>query len=273
MKQQTTGHRHGPLFLTFQYDYDYFLLGNKGYLGDHRINPRATLYTFDRRLETVLSFQYENRNYFEPLYSKLFNRDGDYFVFSLGQAVDLVDMTAFYRRLGIEPWGLAYDPVDPDNWDPENPKQDPAGYQRYLRPFMSVGYSWDSTRGAEYDCKRPLLTGGIDVPLPWGIKFDFSGQWEWENYQGFRGGDLLDFHRRGRDDFIQTYRFGLERRFVLVPGCRPNRSTIKVDRLVMTLRGDIRFTNDDSNVQDRLEEAVFSYDRAIYGLSVAFEFN
>ncbi len=40
----------------------------------------------------------------------------------------------------------------------------------------------------------------------------------------------------------------------------------------MTLRGEIAWTEDDSNVRNRLKEAVFSYDRVIYGLTLSFLF-
>ncbi len=60
---------------------------------------------------------------------------------------------------------------------------------------------------------------------------------------------------------------------MLEPGDRANRAALKIDRLVMILRADVSLTDDDSNVQDRLGQAIFSYDRAVYGLSVAFQFN
>jgi hypothetical protein len=273
MRQQSGSPSHGPLFLGFQYDYDYFLLGNKGFLGMHRVTPRATLYTFDQRLETTLGFRYEERNYFEPLTANVYDRDGNYFSIGIRQSVRLVDMTDFYTKHNIKAWGLANDPVNPATMNAEDPKQDSLGYQRWLTPYIGFEYQWDSTAGAEFDSKRPLLLAGVEVPLPYGVLFRFSGEWEWQNYQGFRGGSLIDYHRRGRNDFVQAYAVGLERAFVLVPGCRVNRQTTKIDRLVMILRGDMRFIDDDSNVEDRLGESIFSYDRAIYGLSVAFQFN
>ena len=78
------------------------------------------------------------------------------------------------------------------------------------------------------------------------------------------------FRARRRDDFIQRYSLGLERRFVLKPGREANRRTRTIDRVVMTIRGDIQFTDDDSNIRDRLGQDIFQYDRAVYGLSVSF---
>lgn len=268
------GREEGPLYLGIQHDYDYFLLGNNGFLRVNRVSPTAMLYTLDQRALTSVAFSFEDRNYLEELYSNRFDRDGNYFVLSLAQAFDAVEMSDFYACRGLEPWGLDGDPqgarIGPDGIE-EQPAD--GDYARWLRPVVGVHYGWDSTQGQEFDAKRIALTAGIEVPLPYGVLFDFGADWEWQNYQGLRGGSLIDYHRRGRDDFIQRYRFGVERQFVLVPGHPSNRRTVKMDRVVMTLRGSIYFTDDDSNVEDRLGQEIFSYDRAVYGLSVAFDFN
>ena len=261
-KRDEDGPEHGPLFFAVQYDYDYFLLGNDGFLRNNRVTPRFALYTFDQRALTTFGMRYEDRNYLEPLYDRRYNRDGNYLAFFLNQAYDAVDMTALYRGIGWEPWGLRHDPQEGDTID-----------QRWLRPYVGVEYGWDATRGEEWDCKNYLLAAGVEVPLPYGVMFDFRGEWRWENYGGTRGGSLIDFHRRGRDDFVQRYGFGLERSFVLVPGLPENRRTIKVDRVVLTLRGDVQFVIDDSNVRDRSRQAVFSYERALYGFSLVLSFN
>ncbi len=261
-KRDEQGTEHGPLYFTVQYDYDYFLLGNDGFLRNNRVTPRFTLYTFDQRATTTVGLRYEDRNYLEPLYDQRYDRDGNYFAFFVNQAYDVVDMSALYRQIGWEPWGLDHDPQEGD-----------PGYQRWLRPYIGAEVGWDATRGEEWDNKNYLLAAGIETPLPYGVLFDFRGEWRWENYGGTRGGSLIDFHRRGRDDFVQRYGFGLERSFVLVPGLPVNRRTIKVDRVVLTLRGDIQFIIDDSNVMDRSRQNVFSYERALYGFSLALSFN
>jgi len=43
--------------------------------------------------------------------------------------------------------------------------------------------------------------------------------------------------------------------------------------VVLTLRGDVQFVIDDSNVRDRSRQAVFSYERALYGFSLVLSFN
>ncbi len=267
---QNDGVAQGPLYAGIQYDYDYFLLGNNGFLRVNRLTPRLALYTFDQRSASTFSFRYEDRNYLEPLPSNGFDRDGNYFAFTFSQSYELVDMTHFYKSIGWEPWGLAYDPADPATYDENDPRQDPNNYQRWLRPYIGTEYGWDSTSGTEFDQNRYLLAAGIDVPLPYGVNFDFGAEWEWQNYHN---ASLIDYHRRERDDLVQRYRFGLERQFVLVPGDRANRYTIKIDRVMMALRADVQLIYDDSNVEDRLGQEVFSYNRAIYGLSLALQFN
>ncbi|MCH8964675.1 MAG: hypothetical protein IIB58_06920 [Planctomycetes bacterium] len=93
--------------------------------------------------------------------------------------------------------------------------------------------------------------------MPYELLFEFSGQWTWEDYWQ---PNTQDFRRRNRHDFIQRYIWSLSR-------------DIEIDRnIVMTLRGEIAWTQDDSNVRNRLKEAVFSYDRVIYGLTLSFLF-
>ena len=148
---------------------------------------------------------------------------------------------------------------------------DRRNHRRPLRPYVALEYGWDSTRGQEFDANRCLLVAGISVPLPYGVLFDFAGQWEWQDY--YHGQNLVDCQRRARNDLVQRYRCGFERRFVLVPGDRANRTSVKIDRVVMSLRADVQFTDDDSNVQDCMRRAVFSYDRAIWGVSASFQFD
>ena len=260
----------GPIYAGLQYDYDYFLLGNGGFLSGNRVTPRLTVYTLDRRAATGLYFTYEIRDYLESLFDRRFDRDGEYYVVGLSQSFDAVEMTSFYEGLGWEPWGLANDPVNPDDYDSRDPHADTTGYDRWLRPYAGVEYSWDSTAGEEFDADGLRLVAGLDVPLPYGLMLNVSGDWRWQNYGGR---SLVDFHRKGREDFIQRYGLGIERSFVLVPGQRSNRRTLTIDRVVMTVRADAQFTTDDSNVGDKLGQQIFEYNRAVYGLSFVFQFN
>ncbi len=65
----------------------------------------------------------------------------------------------------------------------------------------------------------------------------------------------------------------LSRTFVLSGGRLENRYRPEIDRVLMTIRAHASWTLDDSNVKDRLGQAIFEYDRTVYGLSVAFTLN
>lgn len=252
----------GPVQLRLQYDYDYTLLGREAFLESHRVIPNIRVFWANRRAEANLSFRYETLDYREPLFDKRFDRDGNYFAFAASQSYKLLDMAAVYREKGLEPWGHRND----DYWIQEDPDY-PA---RFLTPFIGIEYSWDSTQGDEFDLTAYALRGGVLLPLPWGIDMDASFDFEWQNYNH---GSLIDFHRRPRRDFVQRYGFGLSRTFVLRGGEAINRFRPAMDRVLMTVRAHASFTHDDSNVVDRRGEAIFEYDRTIFGLSVAFAFN
>jgi len=165
--------------------------------------------------------------------------------------------------------GLAYDPTDPAKYDPNNPKQDTKDYRRWLRPYVGFECGWDQTLGREFDT-NPISWSGHRRAAAVRRQLDFGGSGSGRSTTTAAASSLP---QAPEEDLVQRYYFGLERRFVLVPGERDNRNTLKIDRVMMTLRADVRLTDDDSNVVDRLGEAVYSYDRAIYGLSVAFQFN
>lgn len=250
---------HGPLMASVQYDYDYFLLGNDGFLRVNRVTPRLTLLTHEQRRASTLEFRYEDRNYLEPLLDRRFDRDGNYFAFRAAHSIEWVDLTPVYKDRGITPWGHANDPGPED-----------VEYSRWLRTSVGAEYGWDATVGDEFDANRFLFTVTFDVPLPRGVTLSLGGEWEWQEY---RKASLIDFHRHFRDDFIQRYRIALERRFVLESGRATHRRTRSIDRRVLVLRGDLQLTDDASNVEDRLGQSVFRYDRTVFGLSVSVLFN
>lgn len=121
---------------------------------------------------------------------------------------------------------------------------------------VRLGYRHDnnSTIGDEFDFDANTLIAGVDVPLPWNMEFGFNSEFEWQNYWQ---NSQIDYRRRQRDDFIQRYMFSLGRRF----------------NEWFELVAHISWTNDDSNVKNRLGGAVFSYDRVIYGLTARITFD
>ena len=252
----------GPVYLRLQYDYDYTLLGRDAFLETHRVTPNVRAFWDERLAETNLYLRYEDRDYFEPLYDRRFDRDGNYFALGFLQSYKTLDMTAKYESLGWEPWG------HPN--DGELAQDDPDFPARYLTPILGFEYSWDSTQGDEFDQKAYILRCGVLVPLPYGLDFDAGMEFEWEEYSH---GSLSDYHRRPRRDFIQRYDMGISRTFVLRGGENINRYRPDFDRVVMTVRAHASFWDDDSNVVDRLGQTIYEYDRTLFGLSFAFAFN
>jgi len=252
----------GPVHFRLQYDYDYTLLGRKGFLNSNRLTPNLRAFWGNRRAETNLYFTYDIRDYFERLADTRTDRTGEYFSIGATQSFKTLDMTELYRGLSVEPWGHRHDDAFSQE-DPEYPK-------RYLTPFIGFQYAWDQTNGTEFDQKSYLLAVGATIPLPWGIDMDASADFEWQDYQN---GSVIDFHRRVRRDLIQRYRVEFSRTFILRPGQVKNRYRPDFDRVTMTLRAHASWTLDDSNVVDRLDQSVFEYDRTLYGISVAFAVN
>lgn len=212
-----------------RYDYDYSLVGNDGFLSR---NSLAALFYFEelnRRARTIVEVGDQIRDYEEEIYSRKFDRDGNYWSATVLQEYDAWEVPA--------EWRYSFD-------------RDRA---RYVTLRMGYRHDNNSTQGDEYDYDANTLIAGVDVPLPWNCTFNFGSEFEWQNYwQRSR----LDFQRRGRDDFIQRYVFRLSHR---------------VNRW-LELGGEIAWTLDDSNVKDRLGEAVYSYDRVIYGLTARLTF-
>ncbi len=121
--------------------------------------------------------------------------------------------------------------------------------------LFEIGYRHEnvSTKGTEYDSRNEVLAAGLSVPLPWDMTFEFAAEWAWEDY---KHRSTLDYANRGRDDLVQTYVFSL----------------IKELNENVKLQGQILWIDDDSNVLTQGGEAVFSYDRVVYGLSLSVEF-
>jgi|GEM_PF-4830715 len=254
--------RFGPVYLSMQYDYDYTLLGRSAFLESHALRPSVRAYWNERRGESELYARYNIRDYREPLSDRRYNRDGTYGGIGFLHKHKCVDMTPYYQERGIEPWG--------HSGDPEIRQDDPDYPSRFLTGRWLLEYGWDSTDGDEFDRKSYATGFGVGMPLPWGIDMDFVARYEWGEYAH---GSLIDFHRRPRRDFIQEYSLGVARTFVLQPGDYQNRFSPQFDRTVMTVRAFVDYTDDDSNVVDRSGQAVFSYDRWVYGITFGFAFN
>ena len=252
----------GPIHLRLQYDYDYTLLGRDPFVEAQTLTPNLRVYWLQRRAVSDLFFGYSIRDYREDLYDRRYDRDGEYYQFGFVQTLKTVNMTKVYESWGWTPWGLAGDAALQQD-DPDYPA-------RHLTPFIGLRYGWDSTEGDEFDQKAYTLTCGLEMPLPYGMSLDAAADFEWQEYGH---GSLIDFHRRPRRDLIQRYSVGLSRTFVLRGGMPANRYELDMDRVLMTVRGHATWTLDDSNVNDRLGQAIFEYDRVVYGITFGFTFN
>lgn len=121
--------------------------------------------------------------------------------------------------------------------------------------LFEIGYRHEdvSTSGSEYDSRNEVLIAGVTTPLPWDVTFGFAGEWAWDRC---RHRDILDRYHRRREDLVQTYVFTL---------------TKKINEHLQA-QGQILWIDDDSNVLTRQREAVFSYERVVYGVSLVASF-
>ncbi len=131
------------------------------------------------------------------------------------------------------------------------------GDSRWLSASLGYRFLQQQTAGDDFDMSGHSLSAQLACPLPLDLLLDFSGQWTWEDYWQ---PNSRDARLRNRRDFVQRYIWTLSREFEL-------------DRQVtLAVRGQIAWTEDDSNIRNRLGEALYSYDRVIYGLTLSFTF-
>jgi tetratricopeptide (TPR) repeat protein len=220
------------LLVGIQYDYDYNLVDNEGFLSRNRVTPSlrfTELYHEDQERTpltwSTLFYRYEDRDYFDTLRDLRLDRDGNY------HAVGF-----------LQDWNILRLWKDDD---------------RYLHAQAGYLFENNSTQADEFDLTSHGFSMGLDVPLPWELDFNFNGQWTWEDYWQH---SMYDYHRREREDFIQRYTWALSRAFELSK------------QVLMVVRGEIALTLDDSNISDRGHQAIYSYDRTIYGLTFSFVF-
>ena len=136
------------------------------------------------------------------MFDRRFNRDGTYLAVGLSQRFQMLEMNAMYQTWGLTSWGLPSD-KDMAQEDPEHPN-------RYLTPYLGIGWAWDATAGDEFDRQAGSVSLGVELPLPWGLELNASAILEREKYTQ---NSLTDFHRRQRRDLVQDYGIALSRTF------------------------------------------------------------
>lgn len=245
-------------YLNWRYDYDYIMLGNDGFLRVNRIRPSLDLFAFDGVFQPSLHFTFEDRNYLETLSDERFDRDGNYLSGGFNLHFDLGKWVDAEHLWGKDAWGVAA------------PHKDDPDWRRPLELDAGLDFTSNATQGDEFDYNSGILNAGVRFPLPWGIDFFYNAIFEWQKYWQH---SLVDRNRLPREDFIQEHGFRLERKFYLTnyPKDFENARPLQLNRLVMTVFGDLRFTIDDSNVRDRLGQSVFEYNRVWYGAGLRFD--
>ncbi len=249
------------LLMHVRYDYDHIVLGNDGFLGINRVRPMLQLLAYEARLDASLFFSWEGRDYSEFLADPRFNRDGDYMTFGADLRLDLGDALE-----GSQLWGpeLA--------WGGYGPREDDPDFRRPTELNFAYEHTINSTLGDEFDYSSNVFSAGLAFPLPLGIDLTLGGLWEWQEYWQH---SIVDRQRRYRRGLVQEYAVGLERKFYLTD-YQPDYAYIeplRLDRVVLSLRGEMRFIEDDNNVVDRLGQTPFEYDRALYGIGLRLEVN
>lgn len=219
--------------LGLQYEYDYSLVNNGAFLTSHRISPSARFIETFHDDGTPLTATTLFYSFEPRNYREELN--------------DLrEDRDGRYHQLGLTQSFNIYQPRLDQN-DP-----------RWLSAAVGYRFLDESTQGDDFDMTGNAVTAGLAMPLPLDLSFEFSGQWTWEDYWQINS---RDYRARNRHDFVQRYIWSIGRQFNL-------------DRNIsMAIRGEIAWTADDSNIRNRLKEAIYSYDRVIYGLTLSFAFN
>ncbi|MCG3137023.1 MAG: hypothetical protein HJJLKODD_00864 [Phycisphaerae bacterium] len=219
--------------LGLQYEYDYSLVENEEFLARHRLTPSVRL----------VEWLYEDGT---PLTSStvFWSYENRAYMDDITDWRD--DRDGDYHSLG---WVQNFNLCQP--WQA-------SGDGRWLSMAAGYRYSQESTQGDHFDMSGHGLSLRWQIPLPWELELDMAGQWSWEDYWQ---SNRQDFFLRNREDFIQRYVWGLSRGWELSR------------QVHMLVRGEVAWTDDDSNVINRRKEAVYSYDRVIYGLTLTFTFN
>ncbi len=220
------------LTLGLQYEYNYTLVENNAFLDLHRVTPSIRLTEAYHPDKTPLTDT--------TLFYVYEPRDYHEEVFDRRTERD-----GDYHTVGIEQAFNVHQP-----WIA-------SGDERWMR--FAVGYRWqeDSTTGDDFDRTVHAVTARVRMPLPHEFGLEFFGQWSWEDYWQENSQDR---RRRKRNDFEQRYVVALSRNFVID------------SHIDMTVSGEIAWTQDDSNLRNARGEAIYSYDRVIYGVTLSFAF-
>jgi hypothetical protein len=237
------------LYLGFQYDYSYTLLGHKGFISSNRESAVVNYYWPNRdlgwlkagRARSELIYQFDYRNYLDQIADPRFDRDGKYHAALFRQHFDIATAGELWRA----------------HYAARDDRAAAHDRQRSLRTYLGYAYRDEQTQGTEFDRRSNGLLAGFSLPLPLRLTFEYDLGLYWDDYGN---PSVSDFGRNWRSDLEQWHTFGL---IYTIVG-RGEHSQLKT--LEMTLAAQVDLVINDSSVMNRLGEEFYSYDRAIWGL-------
>lgn len=237
-------------FAGLQYDYSFNQLGHKPFISSHRITPvLSKIWRVGReeRARTDLYYVLDLRDYRDPSTRDwLFDRDGNYHQIGVLQRFNL------WRAKDL--WSGYY---------AQAPARESKDGDRWMQVLVGYSFRNESTQGREFDLTSHGVSAGVEVPLPLRLAFDFTAMFSWDDYWGR---SAFDFVGKERFDFVQRYSFGLT--YTLIGKGEMSR----MPTLEAKLRGGIDWHLHNSNIETRLGEDIYEFDRTMYGvlLSVTF---
>ncbi|MBX3394901.1 MAG: tetratricopeptide repeat protein [Phycisphaerae bacterium] len=246
------------LFVGMQYDYSYTKLGQEPFISSNRITPvvsktwrRPGMSSNDANSElgrTDFFYTYDDRDYLDRIFDPRLDRDGNYHSVGFRQTFNLMQAKNIWRQYYA---------------DRGNGPRDFRDFERWMTFRFGYTYRNERTQGDEFDLWGNTVYGGIEIPLPRRLSFDFAAEYTWDEYTR---PSLFDYRGFERSDFIQRYIFGLT--YTL----KDRGEVTTMESLSVKLRGSIELQYQDSSIWDRLSQDVYSFNRQIYGLELLISF-
>lgn len=235
----------------WEYQYSDTELGREPFIGSHgayfnltKRFPHPDIASYGDYVSAY--YQYESRTYYDPVRDPRLDRDGNYHLVGLRLSHDL----------------LRADHMWAGHYEGKSGKSADNDRHRWMRAFVGYEYRDERTQGNEFDYHGHTGLAGIEIPLPYRLKFDYGVRLYWDDYNSY---SLYDFAREPRADFGQVHTVGLEYTIL-------GRGESTPETLDIRLRGAADFTIQDSNVTDSTSEDVYSYGRQQYFLGLRISF-
>ena len=120
---------------------------------------------------------------------------------------------------------------------------------------LFLGYRFQDYRavGSDFDATSNMITGRVEVPLPWRVVANAEFRQFWDNYAN---PNSLDFFGRPRSDTRTEARVGFQ----------------KFLNEHLSLRVEYVYTVNDSNVENLFGTSLYSYDRHLLSTLLIYDF-